>query len=188
MFKEISKNSYIMFRYFLHVWCHKWTVVVAYLKICFLWWGDLLHFLHYFICLVDCYLLWRLEVLLLLSLFHQHRLVSNSTHYAHNHVPTWKFSVNNVMRAPLKTALASWAPSINIIIIIIIIIINWLQSNMASDWLILQFSFMESSTSLEGNTNVLCIFTYGPINCGVWQEWVNNIIALHILYLSCTFL
>ena len=30
------------------------------------------------------------------------------------------------MRAPLKTALASWAPSINIIIIIIIIIIiNW---------------------------------------------------------------
>ena len=27
------------------------------------------------------------------------------------------------MRAPLKTALASWAPSINIIIIIIIIII-----------------------------------------------------------------
>ena len=28
------------------------------------------------------------------------------------------------MRAPLKTALASWAPSINIIIIIIIIIIN----------------------------------------------------------------
>ena len=31
-----------------------------------------------------------------------------------------------LMRAPLKTALASWAPSINIIIIIIIIIIiNW---------------------------------------------------------------
>ena len=29
------------------------------------------------------------------------------------------------MRAPLKTALASWAPSINIIIIIIIIIIKW---------------------------------------------------------------
>ena len=28
------------------------------------------------------------------------------------------------MRAPLKTALASWAPSINIIIIIIIIINN----------------------------------------------------------------
>ena len=28
------------------------------------------------------------------------------------------------MRAPLKTALASWAPSINIIIIIIIIIIK----------------------------------------------------------------
>ena len=28
------------------------------------------------------------------------------------------------MRAPLKTALASWAPSINIIIIIIIIIIS----------------------------------------------------------------
>ena len=28
------------------------------------------------------------------------------------------------MRAPLKTALASWAPSINIIIIIIIIIIE----------------------------------------------------------------
>ena len=28
------------------------------------------------------------------------------------------------MRAPLKTALASWAPSINIIIIIIIIIIT----------------------------------------------------------------
>ena len=27
------------------------------------------------------------------------------------------------MRAPLKTALASWAPSINIIIIIIIVII-----------------------------------------------------------------
>ena len=30
------------------------------------------------------------------------------------------------MRAPLKTALASWAPSINIIIIIIIIIIIYL--------------------------------------------------------------
>ena len=29
----------------------------------------------------------------------------------------------NIMRAPLKTALVSWAPSINIIIIIIIIII-----------------------------------------------------------------
>ena len=29
------------------------------------------------------------------------------------------------MRAPLKTALASWAPSINIIIIIIIIITQW---------------------------------------------------------------
>ena len=32
------------------------------------------------------------------------------------------------MRAPLKTALASWAPSINIIIIIIIIIIKLLLS------------------------------------------------------------
>ena len=31
------------------------------------------------------------------------------------------------MRAPLKTALASWTPSINIIIIIIIIIINCLK-------------------------------------------------------------
>ena len=31
------------------------------------------------------------------------------------------------MRAPLKTALASWAPSINIIIIIIIIIIKFIQ-------------------------------------------------------------
>ena len=29
------------------------------------------------------------------------------------------------MRAPLKTALASWTPSINIIIIIIIIIISY---------------------------------------------------------------
>ena len=31
------------------------------------------------------------------------------------------------MRAPLKTALASWAPSINVIIIIIIIIITVLR-------------------------------------------------------------
>ena len=31
------------------------------------------------------------------------------------------------MRAPLKTALASWAPSINIIIIIIIIIIYFIE-------------------------------------------------------------
>ena len=33
------------------------------------------------------------------------------------------------MRAPLKTALASWAPSINIIIIIIIIYITPLQTS-----------------------------------------------------------
>ena len=33
------------------------------------------------------------------------------------------------MRAPLKTALASWAPSINIIIIIIIIIIREVKEN-----------------------------------------------------------
>ena len=34
-----------------------------------------------------------------------------------------EFTVQSFMRAPLKTALASWAPSINIIIIIIIVII-----------------------------------------------------------------
>ena len=33
------------------------------------------------------------------------------------------------MRAPLKTALVSWAPSINIIIIIIIIIIREVKEN-----------------------------------------------------------
>ena len=37
------------------------------------------------------------------------------------------------MRAPLKTALASWAPSINIIIIIIIIIISLFGQD---DWIL----------------------------------------------------
>ena len=39
------------------------------------------------------------------------------------------------MRAPLKTALASWAPSINIIIIIIIIIIT------AFAWSVAEFTY-----------------------------------------------
>ena len=99
---------------------------------CFLWWEcNLIHFLHYFICLVDCYLLWRLEVLLLLSLFHQHRLQT-------------QLIMLTIMCPPENSV---W------------IMLNWLQWNMASDWLILQFSFMESSTSLEVNTNFLWIFT-----------------------------
>ena len=43
------------------------------------------------------------------------------------------FNFNFVyLRAPLKTALASWAPSINIIIIIIIIII--IKNSTTIDW------------------------------------------------------
>ena len=37
------------------------------------------------------------------------------------------------MRAPLKTALASWAPSINMIIIIIIIIIKQCNSTVSRE-------------------------------------------------------
>ena len=46
------------------------------------------------------------------------------------------------MRAPLKTALASWVPSINIIIIIIIIIISFPAQ--ASDFMLKIFSSMVS--------------------------------------------
>ena len=47
------------------------------------------------------------------------------------------------MRAPLKTTLASWAPSINIIIIIIIIIIISFPAQ-ASDFMLKIFSSMVS--------------------------------------------
>ena len=49
------------------------------------------------------------------------------------------------MRAPLKTAMASWAPSLNIIIIIIIIII----SSHGQPWLSLNDLFVLSSSFFE---------------------------------------
>ena len=49
------------------------------------------------------------------------------------------------MRAPLKTALASWAPSINIIIIIIIIII--ISSHLAT------FAVLSKVAEMVGDKN-----------------------------------
>ena len=82
------------------------------------------------------------------------------------------------MSAPLKTALASWAPSINIIIIIIIIIINlgpvWLTYKAPAVWNIESGHFSMTWFDLsvrQHNTFKLCV------------NWIHIRHAYYILHI-----
>ena len=81
-----------------------------------------------------------------------------------------EFTVQSFMRAPLKTALASWAPSINIIIIIIIIIIITIIIIICSPYPFALLSYRQLQWSViyniqDGFAHLLAVF------CNFSNSW-----------------
>ena len=74
------------------------------------------------------------------------------------------------MRAPLKTALASWAPSINIIIIIIIIIMYGAIMPVQEDYF---YSMVSPSKEIQDSLSVDEIFGFHAVDSRLQPlDWI----------------